>query len=542
MLHLVLASTLGFVPHGPGSPGVPFGTLSLHASGVVLPLTPHPIDVDGDGDLDILVGNGFLQIQPPTMAILENDGRGNFRPSGQLLSPTAGFSIPRGTLLLDTAGDGALDAFVVYSDGHASLFPNDPARGFLPDRTTGPLSGTGGGLSSLSPTALAHGDLDGDGREEAIVALTQIQLFAPPFGLGIVTVFFDPSGAPRTTTASSVGGGEIGALELFEMTGDAHLDLVGLDTNGWLFVARGRGTGGFQAPVQFPLGRPAALADHLALGDIDSDGDIDVIVGYADRSEVEIFERTGPFAFASRFMTLTMARGGLQHLALRDMDGDAQLDLVTVEVDVATSNTSAAVHLGAGNGSFTLLGTQSAGLGTTTANLSVTGLAMADFDGNATPDLLLGQARTQVGGPASIGLLRSLFPKPYEARLENVAAAGTLGEPSIEALGPAVRGNPYFGLRIANGPAFAPLLVLSSPWTQEAFVDPAVRMLVVPVAFEPGILDAHGAFEFPIPIPNDPILHGEWGFAQAWIADPGAPNTVGIAATRRLAVRVGTRY
>jgi hypothetical protein len=111
-------------------------------------------DLDGDGDLDALVANGFrLEGRYPTR-LLWNDGTGQFADSGQELNETVGARFAVG----DLDRDGYLDVFVSNADhrpGEAWL--NDGTGHFVDSR-----------LRLESPSRLlatwpSLGDLDGDG-------------------------------------------------------------------------------------------------------------------------------------------------------------------------------------------------------------------------------------------------------------------------------------------------------------------------------------------------------------------------------------------
>lgn len=105
-------------------------------------------DLDGDGDVDALVGNNGPD------EIWWNDGRGHFRVAEQ----TFGDTRTRYVYLADLDGDGDLDAFL-GSDKRGRVLLND-GRGYFSD--------SGQRLNYPARHAIALGDVNGDGAVDVI--------------------------------------------------------------------------------------------------------------------------------------------------------------------------------------------------------------------------------------------------------------------------------------------------------------------------------------------------------------------------------------
>ena len=121
------------------------------------PWTSHTVDgdfedIDGDGDLDILLANAF----GGGFGLLANDGEGNFEDVSHLVWPATvkghGIDIEAG----DYNGDGRLDLYLArfrFNDGQPSndllLFGQDPA--LLPTRSPTPDPSSTSAAPSSSP-------------------------------------------------------------------------------------------------------------------------------------------------------------------------------------------------------------------------------------------------------------------------------------------------------------------------------------------------------------------------------------------------------
>ena len=544
LLHLALPGVLAWsTPWVVHSPQGPFQAMTLESTGVTIPMAPLASDFDGDGDIDLAIGNGFLQLQPPTVSLLMNDGQGRFTAGPSLSGTGSLFRIPRTCVLADLQQDGAPEILIVYSDATLGLFPNAPVTGFQRALGYPAIVGSGTQLSGIVPTAQRIHDVTGDGYPEVLLALTEIRLFSTPLPLGITILRSDGTGTLTGTSTITFGNGQIGDFELKDVSGDGIDDLIGVDHYNHVYVAQGRQGGNFHTEVIVTtLPAASALADHLVAEDLDGDGDIDLAIGHSDTTTLHLLEQTAPLTFLTHALPLVTPSGSLRMLRARDMAGSGRVDLVTLEIENASGASIAAVYRQGGGMQFHCVGTSDAGYQSTPSSLGPPCGWIADFDGNATPDLIISNARTTVSDPLAIGILRNTADPPYVIRHEEVGAPGHLGVPTIDGVGPAVCGSHSFGVAVGGGPPLAPFLLMFSPWPQVVHADPVVRMLLVPVALEAGFLDTRGDTFVRTPIHSSSALHGEWAYAQAWILDPLANNSVSIAATERLAVQVGRRY
>jgi hypothetical protein len=118
-------------------------------------------DVDGNGTIDLVDAGGIETGGRGYLRVYSGDGRGEFAPIRG--APIGGPPAPRGTALADMDRDGDLDVLLAHADSHASVLLNDGAGRFTP---------AGGSPFRLPGPAfsLAAADLNADGRPDLVAA------------------------------------------------------------------------------------------------------------------------------------------------------------------------------------------------------------------------------------------------------------------------------------------------------------------------------------------------------------------------------------
>jgi hypothetical protein len=290
-------------------------------------VSPTFADVDGDGDLDAFVGEFY-----GATAFFENTGTSAAPAFASVATNPFGWAAVTDRVapaFADIDGDGDLDAFAGNQQGHTLFLENvgtASAAAFAPPATN-PF-----GLADVGSYASPRfADLDGDGDLDAFVGNLQGNtLFFQNLGNAGAPSFAAPSTSP-------FGLADVGnrATPFFaDLDGDGDLDaLVGNSLGNTLFF---RNTGTANAPAfAAPSSNPFGLADvgvqaAPVLVDLEGDGDLDAVVGEAYGS-LSLFRNTGT-ASAPAFAPPVVNPLGLFDLiqfampAFADLDGDGDLD------------------------------------------------------------------------------------------------------------------------------------------------------------------------------------------------------------------------
>ncbi|MGI4874247.1 MAG: FG-GAP-like repeat-containing protein [Janthinobacterium lividum] len=289
-------------------------------------------DVDSDGDLDAVLPNLLLN----SASVALNDGTGTFVASAANATVATG-TMPYGLVLGDIDGDGDLDFVTAnYGSGAGSSVRMNNGSGVF----TAPA--VGAEVAVQNPQrALALADVDGDGDLDLLTG-SSIRLNN---GAGLFT-------AP--TANAEVAGVSSGspAFGVGDLDNDGALDLINAGTSsagGKVDFRFNNGAGAFTARTTVPS---LALSDDpraLTLGDIDADGDLDLVIGYnISLGTVSVFVNNGAGVFGVETRVAVGTSGGIRSVALADVDADGDLDLLVP----AISGGMVSVRVNNGSGVF----------------------------------------------------------------------------------------------------------------------------------------------------------------------------------------------
>ncbi len=261
----------------------------------------------------------------------------------------------------DIDGDGDPDAITSnFQDDSHTVILNDGVGGYDAWATFAGLNGS---------TGLTLADLDSNGVLDLATVGEAAQSQAS------VAVYLNPTdwAAPESTIYDIGINAGPQTVRAGDMDGDGDLDLVTPDADAeTISVFMNNGDGTFTTPVIYPTGE---LPWSVGLADLDGDGDIDVAVGSLTENQVRIYKNAGDGTLAPS-KPATVAPGPMQ-IEVGDIDSDGDIDII------ASSFFGGVVNLlfNDGDGTFTFV-VQLGELGLSP------GAAGGDFDNDGDLDIV----------------------------------------------------------------------------------------------------------------------------------------------------------
>ncbi len=403
-LVLITSGTLSFLRgNGDGTFAMPQGEAAPMAGPSLA------ADLDGDGVLDLAVASGNQ------LAILLGNGDGTFGAATSHSLANGVHSLSSG----DLDGDGRVDLLAVTS---LTVFPASATY------FTESLLGQGGGLfgagatTALGTTFLSAslGELSGDGRSDLVLG-------EKASSLGITSGWLRVrrgrgNGGFFSSNTTYPIGEQLRVIAVEDFDEDGRLDVIanGYGQGGWgitFTFGRGNGTlashetltgttraasasdfdldGDLDLLLLDPVANRAQLSlgsgsgqyspvfpavdlqpeGHQATGDLDGDGDLDVVVIHElTRAAILLHDGSGHLSLASSFVV-----GSDPRPVLEDFDHDGDLDLA---VSSSSNGGQVSLYLGNGDGTFAAPAVLPAGG-------SPASLVAGDWDSDSAPDLVL---------------------------------------------------------------------------------------------------------------------------------------------------------
>lgn len=270
------------------------------------------LDLNGDGGLDLVVTN----TNSDSLTVFLGQGNGSFT-EGREFPVGAAAATPRGLAFGDVDGDGRLDALVANNFSFdVSVLRGNGRGGFAAPR---------GFVADAEPLGVLVADLDGDGLDDA-VALTR--------GSG---------NSPTAALLRSLGDGKLSGVENVPLTGGptqaavADLDRDGLPD---LAVAQGGSSGqagrvrllasfgaaGFGQPREQASGGDAV---SIVTGDFDGDLRADVILTNRSPRSMTVLRQQPNGGFVL-LPPVAHQAGSVNNAVAVDLNGDGRTDVVLV--------------------------------------------------------------------------------------------------------------------------------------------------------------------------------------------------------------------
>ncbi|MCB0047404.1 MAG: VCBS repeat-containing protein [Caldilineaceae bacterium] len=283
-------------------------------------------DLDLDGDLDILVGN----VYGPNYLLLNQglvDGRSQFVEQ-RWDEAVENSRLTTHVALGDITGDGRLDIVIAQCDGNMFLYENSAsADGDLAFNLNWPQATAPFDCLELTPnrvTALALGDADLDGRLDlAYGAGNNWGLYlnqGETLGATPALTITLDGANSRVTDLGWGGVNGNGERELAVNVADCCDQVVALQSTA---------DGSIRPVESWRIPTPQRFSTSLAWGDVDSDADLDLLL-YDGGYPLQLY-RTINGKLETERAAWTPAVGLFAaHLLWADVDGDGDLDLTTL--------------------------------------------------------------------------------------------------------------------------------------------------------------------------------------------------------------------
>jgi hypothetical protein len=255
-------------------------------------------DLDGDGDVDILIGDSFFG--SPGVSVLKNNGDQTF--AAPVYYPVPLNEVVGEVALSDFDSDGDLDAFATIRGDFDQMTKIKVWRNNGNGTFAAPIEFTTG----QGPAGIVIADFTGDGKPDVVTANyggSSISILRHNGLTGNSAGFLPPVNFSTANHAEKIAAANV--------NGDGILDVVvggqvGSGFDATLAVMINMGNGVFATPVPYdaaPGGRFGSTA--VALTDLDNDGDVDLIggglysSGSIDNGAVTIRRNNGSGTFGS---------------------------------------------------------------------------------------------------------------------------------------------------------------------------------------------------------------------------------------------------
>jgi hypothetical protein len=273
-------------------------------------------DLNNDGRIDIVVAFSSANI-------------------GVVMNTTSGFVV-QGPYSTTGGSNGSVSVGDVNGDGNLDVaranYPDQEVAVFLGNGSATPISGVGTNYDfgdDVSAATLADIDNDGD------VDVTALRWT----GARLSTALNQQSSgvfAASTAFGASTQGLSITSADL---NGDGFVDMVTSSDNGDVTISLNSGTGTFPTVAQ-TLSVAGSQARAVVLADVNADGLLDVCAAFENpASRVNVYRGLGGGMFATTPLTLPLSSGSNPfYLDAGDVDNDGDIDLVVPNSGAGNEN------------------------------------------------------------------------------------------------------------------------------------------------------------------------------------------------------------
>ncbi len=338
------------------------------------------LDVDNDGNLDLIFGNfGVEELLGEPNQLLQNLGNGSF---GEALNLTND-DFTESVSVADVNNDGVID--IVFGNQlqsnkiliHSGIYGNFK-EAFQQDAIDIPSDGQD------FTTALAVADIDNDGMVDYVIANYKESS----------QVYFTSTNGRFQHPINLKGQKESKAVAIGDFNSDGYLDIVvgnggaGVGKNELLFNL---GNDKFASALTLPKNETSdAQISSVAVADINNDGNLDIIFGYSGKSN-ELLLNQGNGTFYDPLLLPGNATSVTTTLAVADVDKDGWVDII-----VGNDGSTNQILFNTGSSDFF---TKAIPLDPEDSGVSTLSIAAADVNNDRQIDIIVGNdqhARNQL--------------------------------------------------------------------------------------------------------------------------------------------------
>jgi FG-GAP-like repeat/PASTA domain/FG-GAP repeat len=192
--------------------------------------------------------------------------------------------------------------------------------------------------TGLAPSAVAIGDLNGDGTRDLATANA---------GGNSVSVLLSRGGGSFGARRDYPTGPGPDSVAIGDVSGDHEPDLATANlAEGTVSVLLNGGNGRFGPPLDYAAGGEIGAASSVAVGDLNGDGKPDLVTSNDQLNTISVLANKGDGSFNPKLDRPTGASP--YAVAIGDLNGDGKRDLATANFDASTVS----VLLNSGDGTF----------------------------------------------------------------------------------------------------------------------------------------------------------------------------------------------
>ncbi|MCS4193549.1 surface protein [Salinibacter ruber] len=281
-------------------------------------------DVDGDGNLDLLITGGRTLISPNEVAkIYLGDGNGSFTEAGADLS---GVGFGSSASIADVDGDGNLDLLITGPDANdrptATLYLGDGNGGFAE---------AGASLTGVLDGSTSIADVNGDGNPDLLITGENVD------DNRTATVYLGDGSGGFAEAGAGLNGVRNGSTSIADVDGDGNSDLLITGYDGSTRTATlylGDESGGF---TEASAGLTGVQNSSTSIADVDGDGDQDLLIAGENANPTATVYRNVPDVPKSLTATVAPEAVSLNWTA----SGSANVEKYRIYRDTAPIDSSA---------------------------------------------------------------------------------------------------------------------------------------------------------------------------------------------------------